>query len=60
MERNVSSNSISQRIDEEQELFDMDFDAQPKTNGAAPTPSAWDGKNEKAKFGPIGGGRTVK
>ncbi|KXT01307.1 hypothetical protein AC578_2695 [Pseudocercospora eumusae] len=64
IERNVSSNSISQRIDEEQELFDMDFDAQPKANGVAPTSSparsAWDGKNETAKFGPIGGGRATK
>lgn len=47
MDRNVSSNSISQRIDEEkEEIFDMDFESQPKyTNGAS------------SGFGPIGGQR---
>lgn len=71
MERNISSNSVSQRIDEEQELFDMDFDARPTSNGfshadsgpqpaPAPPASVWNGRNETAKFGPIGGGRTLK
>lgn len=63
IERNVSSTSISQRIDEEQDLFDMDFDKEVKPNGhptSAAATSAWDGKNEKAKFGPIGGGRAAK
>lgn len=50
MDRALSSNSVSQRIDEEQELFDMDFDAHPKQNGSA----------ENSNFGPIGGGRTLK
>lgn len=47
MDRNVSSNSISQRIEEEkEEIFDMDFESQPKyTNGAS------------SGFGPIGGQR---
>lgn len=48
MDRNVSSNSISQRIEEEkEEIFDMDIDKpQPKhTNGAS------------SAFGPIGGQR---
>lgn len=47
MDRNVSSSSISQRIEEEKdEIFDMDFESQPKlTNGAA------------SEFGPIGGQR---
>lgn len=49
MDRNLSSTSISQRIDEEQEsdtLFDMDGDSDLKTNGNS--------------FGTIGGGRTTK
>lgn len=47
MDRNVSSSSISQRIEEEkEEIFDMDFESQPKyTNGAS------------SGFGPIGGQR---
>lgn len=47
MDRNLSSTSISQRIDEEQEsdaLFDMDIGTDPKTNN----------------YGAIGGGRTTK
>ncbi|KAF2211326.1 hypothetical protein CERZMDRAFT_98636 [Cercospora zeae-maydis SCOH1-5] len=48
MDRNLSSNSISQRIDEEQELFDMDIGSEAKTNGS------------HANFGAIGGGRTAK
>lgn len=53
MDRALSSNSVSQRIDEEQEVFDMDFDAHPQagTNGTSPGAGAW---------GPIGGGRTPK
>ena len=49
MDRNLSSTSISQRIDEEQEsdaLFDMDIGTDPKTNGS--------------NYGAIGGGRTTK
>lgn len=49
MDRNLSSTSISQRIDEEHEsdtLFDMDIGTDPKTNGNT--------------FGAIGGGRTPK
>ncbi|KAI5364128.1 Putative Zinc finger, CCCH-type [Septoria linicola] len=45
MDRNLSSNSISQRIDEEQELFDMDIGSESK-NGTS------------TNFGAIGGGRT--
>lgn len=48
MDRNVSSNSISQRIEEEkEEIFDMDIESQPKhSNGAS------------SGFGPIGGQRS--
>lgn len=54
MDRALSSNSVSQRIDEEQELFDMDFDARPAPAGTNGSPS------EQSNFGPIGGGRTPK
>ncbi|CAK4033177.1 hypothetical protein DOTSEDRAFT_73055 [Lecanosticta acicola] len=53
MDRALSSNSVSQRIEEEQELFDMDFDTHPKPAGLS-SPS------EQSNFGPIGGGRTLK
>ncbi|EME42136.1 hypothetical protein DOTSEDRAFT_73055 [Dothistroma septosporum NZE10] len=46
MDRALSSNSVSQRIEEEQELFSMDFDSTPKRNDA--------------NFGAIGGGRTTR
>ncbi|CZT25759.1 uncharacterized protein RCC_11428 [Ramularia collo-cygni] len=47
IDRNVSSNSVSQRIEEEkEEIFDMDIESLPKhTNGAS------------SGFGPIGGQR---
>ncbi|KAK4614071.1 hypothetical protein CLAFUW4_09689 [Fulvia fulva] len=46
MDRALSSNSVSQRIEEEQEVFSMDFDSTPKRNDI--------------NFGAIGGGRTAK
>lgn len=45
MDRALSSNSVAQRIEEDQEVFDMDFEPKSNTNGG---------------FGPVGGGRTAK
>jgi hypothetical protein len=58
LDRNLSSNSISHRIDEDQELFDMDFDREPKSTAiTAAFPSS---PSRESAFGPIGGGRTTK
>ncbi|KAF2173585.1 hypothetical protein M409DRAFT_61933 [Zasmidium cellare ATCC 36951] len=45
MDRALSTNSVGQRIEEDQEVFDMDFEPKSNTNGG---------------FGPVGGGRTSK
>lgn len=71
LDRNLSSSSVNQRIDEEQEpgLFDMDSvdDAPPRTtpNGNSTT-NPWgsikpySSSPRESTFGPIGGQRTTK
>lgn len=62
MDRNLSSASISQRIDEEdQEVFNMDLtlDKEPKFGGSSNGLTSGSPARESA-FGPVGGGRRTQ